>query len=341
MMKKKFKLILMILFVAFLTSCDKADNPYHEDYPAELWTPSELKLKIINSGVELSWSQNDESFDGYILERNIENEEWERVNSSLIDSYALSFTDSIYLPLKSIQYRIIALANMNRSNYAYSSEQTFPIREPLNCSESLGQMTDERDGNIYNTIELLNGQIWMTENLAWLPQVSPPSEGEYSNPYYYVQGFHGNNIEDAVRTSEYQQYGALYNWEAAQNACPTGWRLPNMQDWNELAEFVSYENGGYEKVGHHWIDLGAHLKTTSGWKENGNGTNDFCFSALPAGDRQPDGSFHRFEYFGSWWFVNEYSETEAWYIDLHFHDDHFYFHFGNKEAARGIRCIKE
>ena len=32
------------------------------------------------------------------------------------------------------------------------------------------------------------------------------------------------------------RYGRLYTWEAAQKACPPGWRLPSDEEWWNMAK---------------------------------------------------------------------------------------------------------
>ncbi|MBS0010414.1 MAG: hypothetical protein KFF49_03335, partial [Bacteroidales bacterium] len=61
---------------------------------------------------------------------------------------------------------------------------------------------------------------------ALLPSVSLSTEGNYTDPYYYVYGYEGSNVSEAKATINYQTYGVLYNWPAALTACPDGWHLP-------------------------------------------------------------------------------------------------------------------
>ncbi|MCP4091207.1 MAG: hypothetical protein GY746_15665 [Gammaproteobacteria bacterium] len=75
-------------------------------------------------------------------------------------------------------------------------------------------ITDNRDTNIYQTVEI-GIQCWMAENLAYLPTVSPPDQGSESSPDYYVYGYNGTNVSEAKAFVAYPIFGALYNWPAA------------------------------------------------------------------------------------------------------------------------------
>ena len=96
-------------------------------------------------------------------------------------------------------------------------------------------VTDARDGNTYCTMEY-GDQVWMTENMRYLPQVD--NTASVNDPKYYVYGYTGSNVLAAMNRPEYNNYGALYNFAAAQTACPTGWHLPTKDEWDALVDYL-------------------------------------------------------------------------------------------------------
>ena len=78
--------------------------------------------------------------------------------------------------------------------------------------------------------------------------------------------------------------------DSTQGICPDGWHIPSDEEWEELAQYISNDNGGYSKfegnddgLSDDWNEVGGHLKSTSGWDSGGNGTDDYDFEALPGG----------------------------------------------------------
>ena len=148
--------------------------------------------------------------------------------------------------------------------------------EAGNFSGRFGSFLDSRDGHQYKWVNI-NGQIWMAENLAYLPAIN-------NNSGYVVYNYAGTNVTEAKSTENYQKYGVLYFGSVASEACPAGWHLPADQEWEQLAEFVSEDYGVCYKIDDYdWGGVGIHLKSTSGWFGDGNGTDDYGFNALPSG----------------------------------------------------------
>jgi uncharacterized protein (TIGR02145 family)/uncharacterized repeat protein (TIGR02543 family) len=164
--------------------------------------------------------------------------------------------------------------------------------------------TDSRDGKTYKKV-VIGTQTWMAENLNYdVPGVTSD----------VCKGYGNANCE---------KYGRLYDWFDAMAACPAGWRLPSDAEWTTLTNYV----GGSSTAG-------ARLKSTSGWTCgrsdcSKNGTDDFGFTALPAGwevgyskippiDYEPGGPVYGCNgdtgseiNYGFWWSATKSDDTTA------------------------------
>jgi uncharacterized protein (TIGR02145 family) len=103
---------------------------------------------------------------------------------------------------------------------------------------------------------------------------------------YFVYDYYGDNIIDARTHGNFGNYGVLYSWAAARNACPEGWHLPSDNDWKELEKFLGMNETDLDVQGsnpRNSGDVGKKLKSSSGWTNEMNGDNSSKFNALPAG----------------------------------------------------------
>ncbi len=180
------------------------------------------------------------------------------------------------------------------------------------------EFTDSRDEAAYN-YRMIGTQVWMTENLAYLPTVVPSDIGSDAAPRYYVYSYEGDNINTAKMYNEYIFYGVLYNWPAAmdlstsssanpsgvQGACPEGWHLPSDAEWTTLTTYL----GGEFVAGGKMKETG-----TTHWNDpNSGATNESGFSGRPGGFRSYSGSFIEIGNYGYWWSSTEgTSNTNAW-----------------------------
>jgi uncharacterized protein (TIGR02145 family) len=219
--------------------------------------------------------------------------------------------------------------------------------EALEESDVLNNgFTDTRDGNHYNAVKIGN-QIWMAENLKYLPSVVGPGTGSQSTPYYYVYGYDGTNVTDAKATSNYNTYGVLYNRPAAmagsasstanpsgvQGVCPTGWHLPSDAEWTELTDYL----GGTSIAGGKLKETG-----TTHWNSPNTGaTNETGFTALPGGYRYVDGSFKFIGGYGFWSSATEQNATYALDRKVGYGDSSVDRGLGTKEVGFSVRCLRD
>jgi uncharacterized protein (TIGR02145 family) len=167
------------------------------------------------------------------------------------------------------------------------------------------------EGQTYKTL-VIGTKVWMAKNLNY--------NATGSKCY--------DNLE-----SNCTKYGRLYNWATAMTACPEGWHLPTHAEWTALANLA----GGEETAG-------KKLKATTGWNSNGNGTDDYGFSALPGGSGNSNGSsFYDVGSTGSWWTATESDASSAYTRDIYYNDDGvgaFWYGYG-KSNLYSVRCVKD
>ena len=210
-----------------------------------------------------------------------------------------------------------------------------------------GSMTDSRDGKVYRTVTI-GKQTWMAENLNYY---------DATNLSVKTQSWcYGKS--DNKDASTCNVAGRLYTWAAAidsvklandvdnpqdcgfrktctlpakvQGVCPPDWHLPSRAEWKALLTAV----GGQSSAG-------KVLKSQSGWHENGNGTDAFGFSALPAGDKYYKGDFSNEGRLAEFWSSTEYiNSDEAYHMDLSYEDGYANLSGYAKYYGFSVRCVK-
>ena len=204
-------------------------------------------------------------------------------------------------------------------------------------SVKMGTLKDSRDGQTYKTVTI-GTQTWMAQNLNY----------ETANSYCYSD-----------TPSNCTKYGRLYTWAAAMDSagtwssngkgcgdnktctptypvrgvCPTDWHLPDTTEWNTLFAAV----GGRTMAG-------KTLKSTSGWisGRNSSGTDDYSFSALPAGGREYyDGEYSNEGDDAGFWSSTEDESNYAYIMRLYYDNDFAILDDFNKYFGFSVRCVKD
>jgi len=202
---------------------------------------------------------------------------------------------------------------------------------------------DSRDNNTYDAV-LIGTQIWMAENLNFNTQDN--------NSRCYGMSSSTNN-------ANCNKYGRLYNWATAmdidskynsssypinttfQGICPNGWHIPSRNDIYYLAQFIICENDDTDDND----CLGTKLKATTDWINNGGGTDDYGFKALPGGFGKADGDFGDAGGFGYWWSDEELIYQGQYIAAYIFHMDwqleSTIWAPGYKNYLYSVRCVKD
>jgi uncharacterized protein (TIGR02145 family) len=239
---------------------------------------------------------------------------------------------------------------------------------------SMGEMTDARDGRTYKTVTI-GTQTWMAENLNYA----------YTGvPYKFVDNESKEYTSDSTSwcynndPSNCTKYGRLYTWSAAMDSvgmwstngkgcgiggegveadcsltypvrgiCPEGWHLPTQDEWENLVSAVG-------------DSAAMRLMSASGWSDGGNGTDDYGFSAFPAGLREVSGVYYDEGNYAMFWSstetINDYGDSEcileynynickesANIMLLNYSNLYHYWgvSYGVKATANSVRCVKD
>jgi uncharacterized protein (TIGR02145 family) len=190
------------------------------------------------------------------------------------------------------------------------------------------------EGYDYSTV-LIGDQCWFSENCRYLPVVSSSSASSgggssENSPYFYVYGYEGTDASAAMATENYDTYGVLYNWPAVMTEaiCPSGWHIPSDGEFTQLTDFFGGAN-----------IAGEQMKSTSGWNNNGNGSNSSGFDGRPGGDRY-SGGFSGSGYYGHWWSASE-SGSNSWIRILNYNYDYVVRNFNVRYFGFSARCVRD
>lgn len=192
-------------------------------------------------------------------------------------------------------------------------------------------LKDFRDDKTYRAVTI-GSQTWMAENLNY-----DYNEGT-AKSYCYL-----NKADSCAK------YGRLYTWAAAMDSaavftttgmgcgygktcsvsgvvrgvCPEGWHLPSSSEFETLMKTVG-------------SSAATKLKSTYGWK-SGNGTDDYGFSALPAG--YYGGGFGNVGSYAYFWSATESSASYAnrWRMNA----SGTYLYDNSKNVGFSVRCLQD
>jgi len=211
-----------------------------------------------------------------------------------------------------------------------------------------GMPTVDYEGQVYNTVQI-RGQCWMKENLnvgTMIQGLQNASDNDIIEKFCY------NNVPDSCAV-----YGGLYQWNelmqytvqvGARGICPEGWHVPATEEWRVLFGAADSEHGIGDPVwylpptGLIGYDVGTNLKSTSGWRFNGNGTDLFGFSVVPGGYRNTDGYFNGVGEAGNLSVSNEINGSDAAHIFFFYENPNIGLsNFMPKSYAISLRCIRD
>jgi uncharacterized protein (TIGR02145 family) len=192
----------------------------------------------------------------------------------------------------------------------------------------------EFDGYTYSVVEI-GDQCWFAENLRTTTYADGSAIPEETDNTAWSGLSTGARSDFDNAAYNALNYGRLYNWYAVTNGsglCPSGWHVPTDEEWTALETYLG-TNG-------HSGTEGTALKSTTGWHDTGNGTDDVGFSALPGGYRDSNGYFYNAGSFGRWWSSSP-SGGFAWYRYLYSSNPVIYRDFSYPRYGISVRCLRD
>lgn len=171
----------------------------------------------------------------------------------------------------------------------------------IRLEETIESKIRDSEGNIYNTKKIGN-LVWMTENLkstkfangnpiSMVPTAANTQWGSTITPAYSI--FRGN-------LDNFWKYGLLYNFytlEDERGICPSGWRIPNEDDWQALETIAGVSQASLNRLniwGGTSEKAGGKLKSTKEgiWASpNLDATDEFGFNWVAGSQRFAYGEF--------------------------------------------------
>jgi len=198
------------------------------------------------------------------------------------------------------------------------------IAKPLPVKVDYYDLTPVTDFRIYFKPKFeviqIGAQVWIKSNMQY--RIVDHSWAYEDNYTYRVQ------------------FGYLYDWEGAQQACIPGFHLPTDEEWKTLERYLGMEDNelnleGDRKSG----NVASKLKDIKEWTSI-NGKNSSGFSAWGGGQRNNDGSFEGIYNQTSFW-TSTPSGNSAWVRTLRDDPDTGVIREKKyKNMGLSVRCIR-
>ena len=306
-------------------------------------------IKIMNSQnlTEACWKFNNDTISTVI--------------SGYVDSlqsgiYSIEmYKDNTVCKMKNIALNIVhTTCIVPRTSYNPDRDSVSVI--PNNTTEYLLDSIKDASGNWYRVVQI-GDNCWMRENMR-TKKAKNGSNLEFKNK-------DGNHMATGgITSSKYSYYydyantgiplrqrGYLYNWNAASNICPEGWKLPLEDDWENLENTVTGQTcrlacvcywEPYDKTSHTPGNYGAPNRNSSG------------FTLIPAGNMKNDGTF-QYSLPPTWdgtgkcnansanFWTQTYSESAKEYVRMSFDNWRNYMSTstGPKQRGMSVRCVRD
>jgi len=254
------------------------------------------------------------------------------------------FTSQVTGLAPETQYFVRAYAT-NSAGTGYGNEYYFFTPKAEGGGGDSGTFTDSRDQSEYAWVRI-GTQVWMAENLAYMPHVGPSAE----QAGIWVGTYNGTSVEEARANAYYDLYGCLYDfntatgdgWGNGKDICPAGWHLPSDDEWKTLESFLGMGSADLNGEGTRLSGgVGKKIKSTAHWYDGRNGDGSTGFGAEPAGNRDRDGYFYTTGSYAFFWSSTANSVLDAWHRDIYYNNDGVGRYMMYRDNGYSVRCVRD
>ena len=179
----------------------------------------------------------------------------------------------------------------------------------------------------------IGSQTWTTKNLEVTKYRNGEEIPQVKNKKKWANLTTGAWCYYENKTANGTTYGKLYNWFAVNDPrglAPKGYHIPTDAEWTILTDYL-----GGDTI------AGTKMKSTSGWDNNGNGTNTSGFAGLPGGFRYYNVYFDLIGAYGFWWSSSENDTSGAWSRDLFNNSGNVARYYDDKRSGFSVRCLRD
>jgi uncharacterized protein (TIGR02145 family) len=236
----------------------------------------------------------------------------------------------------------------------YSQSSSSSIEKSSSSLSPCGDVSiEDYDIGDYKTV-VIGDQTWMAENLNYN---APGSKCYGENGQDLTTPTKPITLSDDEIQANCTKYSRLYNWATAmalpcncnatscasqigeerRGICPSGWHIPSAAEWSTLMQYLNPNCTPASSCN----DVATLLKVTSGWESNGNGSDEFGFSALPGGAGIANSNFADVRRSGFWWSTMEGDASHAYIRRILYNRPYAYWDNYDKDNFYSVRCVKD
>lgn len=211
-------------------------------------------------------------------------------------------------------------------------------------------LVDKRSNDTQNyRIVKIGTQYWMAENLRAEHDVSGVEIPNLTETKEWLKDARGAMCYYENDETNKEPYGALYNFYAIKNLdlAPAGYHVTKNEDWIKLAKYLdpdAYDENAIDyETYQESTSIAPLLKSTTEWKNDGNGNNLSGLNVYPAGDRIRSmvGDFFSKGAYSLFWVDDVNTENTSYFRRIFYDMNIVNIFYENIENGYSVRCVRD